>query len=89
MALQREALYLGHTQEQLEQRIAYYGGKCWICRVAPWEHIDHVKPLSKGGAHILANLRPSCASCNLGKSDKWPFVPAMILINQSAYALAN
>jgi 5-methylcytosine-specific restriction endonuclease McrA len=33
---------------------------------------DHVKPLAKGGAHILANLRPACLSCNRSKRDRWP-----------------
>lgn len=74
-ALEKDALYLGHTVKDLEARLAYYGGKCWICRTAEHEHWDHVKPLSKGGAHILANLRPSCASCNTSKSDRWPFIP--------------
>lgn len=63
------------TPELLADRLAYYGYKCWICKTAPYEHIDHVKPLSKGGAHMLANLRPACADCNLKKSNKWPFNP--------------
>lgn len=74
-ALERDALYLGHTAEDLKMKLDYYGGKCWICRTAEHEHWDHVKPVSKGGAHILANLRPSCASCNIAKNNKWPFSP--------------
>ena len=72
-ALERDALYLGHTVEDLKMKLHYYGGKCWICREAEHEHWDHIKPLSKGGAHILANLRPSCAKCNVAKNNKWPF----------------
>lgn len=56
----------------LQARIDYYGNKCWICR-GPYEHLDHVKPLSKGGPHMLSNLRPSCAPCNHSKGNKWPF----------------
>lgn len=67
------------TAEQLSQRVEYYGGKCWICKEAPYEHLDHVKPLNKGGPHILANLRPACAKCNLSKSDKWPFKPQEVI----------
>ncbi|WP_349257835.1 HNH endonuclease [Iamia sp.] len=37
------------------------------------DSIDHVKPLSKGGAHMLSNLRPSCRSCNSRKGARWPF----------------
>lgn len=31
-------------------------------------HIDHFLPLSKGGVHVLTNLRISCAPCNLKKN---------------------
>ncbi len=58
------------TASGLLSRVAYYGEKCWMCG-SPWEHMDHVKPLSKGGAHILANLRPACASCNSSKHSRW------------------
>lgn len=65
----------GHcTAEQLQARIDFFGSKCWMCG-APWEHIDHVIPLSKGGTNWPANLRPACSSCNLRKSDQWPFDP--------------
>lgn len=60
------------TPESLAARIAFYGGKCWMCG-DPYTDMDHVKPLSKGGAHMLANLRPACAPCNSIKSDKWPY----------------
>ncbi|MFI1913471.1 HNH endonuclease [Nocardia sp. NPDC020380] len=52
--------------------MAYFGGRCWLCR-APYEAIDHVKPLAQGGAHCLSNLRPICSPCNLRKGDRWPF----------------
>lgn len=56
--------------EQLASRIQVFGGRCWICN-GPYEHLDHVKPISKGGAHLAANLRPSCAKCNRAKSARW------------------
>lgn len=62
----------------LQDRLDYYGGKCWVCGAdtavvgLQW---DHVKPLSHGGADMLANLRPACPSCNLDKSDQWPYTP--------------
>jgi 5-methylcytosine-specific restriction endonuclease McrA len=52
-------------------RIEYWGRKCWMCG-GPYEHIDHVKPIAAGGLNIPANMRPSCAPCNLAKRDKWP-----------------
>jgi 5-methylcytosine-specific restriction endonuclease McrA len=53
-----------------EMRIAYYGGMCAYCKVAPHEHLDHVIPLSRGGANWPANFRPSCRRCNRSKSNK-------------------
>lgn len=35
-------------------------------------HIDHVVPLSKGGAHRLGNLAIACPPCNLRKNAKLP-----------------
>lgn len=64
------------TAEQLAQKWAYYGSKCWMCRNAA-DSTDHVKPIAKGGAHMLCNLRPACRHCNSSKCDKWPYeVPA-------------
>lgn len=66
----RGAACVPFTADQLAARVAFFGGRCWMCR-GPYEHLDHVKPISKGGAHMLANLRPACASCNSSKRDKW------------------
>lgn len=60
------------TAEQLAARIAYYGGRCWMC-TAPWTCIDHVKPLAAGGSNWPANLRPACRSCNARKQHHWPY----------------
>ncbi len=73
----RESPSVPFTPEQLKQRLDYYGNQCYlklpgIC-TGGGDHIDHVKPLSKGGAHMLANLRPACKPCNSFKSAKWPF----------------
>ncbi len=63
---------LRFTIPQLRQRLEYWGFRCWICR-DPYEAIDHVKPLSKGGWHALMNLRPICGTCNGSKGARWPF----------------
>lgn len=34
-------------------------------------NVDHVTPYSKGGATIEQNLRTLCASCNLGRSNRY------------------
>lgn len=51
----------------------YFGWRCYLCRIAltpDITHMDHRKPLSRGGTHWPANLAPACKSCNLSKSNK-------------------
>lgn len=45
---------------------------CYLCgKVCELDeiHLDHVVPLSKGGAHTPENVRVACAACNLEKGD--------------------
>lgn len=65
-------LNIPFTVEQLFQRMSMWGNKCWICG-GRYDTEDHVKPISKGGPNILANLRPICTSCNSRKRATWPF----------------
>jgi 5-methylcytosine-specific restriction endonuclease McrA len=60
------------TPDLLAAKLAYWGWRCWLCGGEPttW---DHVKPSTKGGPHILANLRPACQPCNTRKLNRWPF----------------
>ena len=47
--------------------------KCPVCRQELVKyHIDHIKPLSKGGKHELDNLQLLCPTCNLTKAAKDP-----------------
>lgn len=64
------------TPALLDAKLAYWGHRCWLCGDDPttW---DHVKPLNKGGPHMLANLRPACRPCNSSKSDAWP-LPSLV-----------
>ena len=58
----------GHsTAEQVAARVDMWGGTCWMCG-KPWQEIDHVIPLSRGGTNWPANLRPACARCNNSKN---------------------
>lgn len=74
-AIKRGCAVYQFTTDQLAAKVAYWDAKCWICS-GPWDSIDHVKPLNKGGPHMLANLRPVCTPCNTRKLDRWPYVPA-------------
>lgn len=64
------------TPELLAAKKAYWGDRCWMCggEATAW---DHVKPVNKQGAHILANLRPACLPCNTRKSDRWPLAEVL------------
>jgi 5-methylcytosine-specific restriction endonuclease McrA len=53
-------------KEQFKARIEMFGGICAYCN-SPYEHMDHVIPLAKGGTNWPANLRPACAKCNTSK----------------------
>lgn len=70
-ARKKKAAIVGRiTPALLAAKFAYWGNRCWMCG-GPVETVDHVKPLSKGGSHMLANLRPACASCNRTKCAHW------------------
>lgn len=77
-AIKKEATTQHFSYEDL--RIFWLGqnildDRCYYCsKTLPDgpEHIDHYIPLAKGGTHEPVNLRPSCAPCNLSKSDKLP-----------------
>ena len=56
----------------IEAKLAYWGWRCWMCRSETIEEMDHVKPVARGGAHLLCNLRPTCRSCNRRKATRWP-----------------
>lgn len=51
------------------------GFRCTICGRRAQDgvtlHVDHIKPVSKGGLTTPSNLRTLCNECNLGKSDKY------------------
>ena len=50
--------------------------KCRICGKSPVDsptiklHVDHIRPISKGGETIMSNLRTLCSDCNIGKFNK-------------------
>ncbi|MFD4183220.1 HNH endonuclease [Rhodococcus sp. NPDC058514] len=48
-----------------------YGRTCHLCgRPNSATTVDHVVPKSHGGAHSLANCRPACSSCNIGRGTR-------------------
>jgi 5-methylcytosine-specific restriction endonuclease McrA len=69
-ANKRAAFTIPFTEEQLASKLSYWGRCCWMCG-ANATSVDHVKPLSKSGSHILANFRPACGPCNSAKGARW------------------
>jgi 5-methylcytosine-specific restriction endonuclease McrA len=72
----------GYIPYTLEQVLEEYGSVCYLCEVSidltlprkagtpGWEmalHIDHVRPLYKGGSDSIDNVAPTHALCNLSK----------------------
>ena len=49
--------------------LARWGHLCAYCPAIA-KHLDHVQPLSKGGADVESNIVPACAHCNLSKGAK-------------------
>ncbi|QOJ33910.1 MAG: HNH endonuclease [Nitrospira sp.] len=63
------------TAAQLAVLRMRQGGRCYWCCCELVEcrtHLDHVLPLSRGGAHSLENVRFSCQSCNIAKGARHP-----------------
>ncbi len=69
-ALKRANVVVSFTTAELEARLSMFPG-CWICGSPDPDQIDHVKPIARGGPHVLANLRPACGLCNRRKWASW------------------
>lgn len=44
-------------------------GKCAYCGIGPALQKDCMLPIANGGRYTLANVVPSCRSCNASKCD--------------------
>jgi 5-methylcytosine-specific restriction endonuclease McrA len=45
-----------------------FGHRCAYCFAAAPLTLDHVEPLSRGGAHAMSNIVPACKPCNTRKN---------------------
>lgn len=81
-ANERRAKLLSATAGDAQQVADFYAAirkakriTCYWCgKSVPrfQRHVDHIVPLSKGGAHAVLNLCCACKTCNLAKQDKLP-----------------
>lgn len=44
-----------------------FGHQCAYCP-APWQEIDHIVPVSRGGGLVMGNVVPACKPCNVAKN---------------------
>lgn len=68
----RRAKFRGSfTEAEWLELCEKYGSKCLRCgRSDVRLTVDHIVPISKGGANTLDNVQPLCQSCNSRKRDK-------------------
>lgn len=66
-----------YTQHEARDLFNKQHGRCANCNVRlkmKTAHLDHIFPISNGGANDIANLQWLCRACNCRKSAKDPFV---------------
>lgn len=71
-AKRRKAANRGQTPVQItvaaiSARFALFGNCCAYCGISGDMQIEHVVPISQGGAHDAMNIVPACQSCNYSK----------------------
>lgn len=70
-SIRRRGFNARHLSEAALTKLTYYGNRCIYCGSTSDLSVDHKKPLSKNGSHLVCNLAPACRRCNSKKSNKW------------------
>lgn len=67
-----------YTPEDIARIYKDQRGRCAYCRAKLNHkfHVDHIKPLARGGTNWPRNLQVTCASCNHHKHAADPIVHA-------------
>lgn len=73
----------GITSDQWQQLRAEYNGLCvWCNGRSDSLELDHIDPLSRGGAHDITNAAPACSTCNASKNN----APLLVWLARRAVA---
>lgn len=61
------------TVEAITRLLIKQGYKCLICSInikdRTLRHLDHIKPISRGGEHTIKNVQWLCKKCNQSKGN--------------------
>jgi len=71
-ARKRSNLVIPYTSDDIRKIKEFFDNCCAYCGVSLEKgcQIDHVVPISKGGADAIFNLVPACPRCNNSKNDR-------------------
>lgn len=60
------------TAKKLKKMLEDQEYKCVECKkdITEHKHLDHIKPLARGGKHTIRNVRYLCPKCNMAKHAK-------------------
>lgn len=64
----------GHfTKQDIINLLSAQKGLCGICKcdIKNKYHIDHIRPISRGGNNYIENIQLLCPTCNLSKGSKF------------------
>jgi hypothetical protein len=64
-----------YKERRAKAIVERHGMICWLCHkpiLPPQFSLDHIKPKSRGGRGVKANLRPCHKSCNSRRGNKKP-----------------
>ena len=58
------------TPQKWQNRLAEFGHRCAYCLSSVVLEMEHIDPVSRGGAHLMSNLVPACGPCNRSKGNR-------------------
>lgn len=68
------------TPDDVKYCLTLQGWRCFYCLASLLDgyHVDHMRPLSRGGTHDPENIVCACARCNLKNTQKHPLSSSLV-----------